>query len=267
MAEKYVQTRQFKDATFEQVDLSGATFHSVDLSGISVRDATLAGATIIGAELEGTRLSSFGDERMTVIVNDVDVTDFVEGELDKRHPERVQLRAVSTVDEHRAMWDTIERLWAESRAHAEQLPEAKRHEAVGDEWSFVDTMRHLVMAIDTWIGRMLRQEPNPYDPLGLPPTDFSDESKAEIGFVTDASPSYDEVVAVHARKRAEVRAVLDSLTESQLEEPRTATLASEWGEETRTVKQCLGTVFREHVAHRRFAERDLAILEAGAEAL
>jgi hypothetical protein len=60
--------------------------------------------------------------------------------------------------------------------------------------------------------------------------------------------------------------VLDTLTESQLEEPRTATLASEWGEETRTVKQCLETVFHEHVAHRRFAERDLAILEAGAEA-
>jgi len=262
MAEKYVQTRQFKDATFEQVDFSGATFHAADLSGVTIRDATLAGTSIVGAELEGLRLSSFGDDRMTVIVNDVDVTDFVESELDRRFPERVQLRAVTTVDEHRAMWDTVERLWAESRAHAEQLPEAMRHQRVGEEWSFVQTMRHLVMAIDTWIGRMIHLDPTANHPLGLPPTDFSDESTAELGLDVDASPSYDDIVALHAERRAQVRAVLDAVTDSQLDEPRTATLAAEWGEETRTVRECLKTVFHEHVAHRRFIERDLAVLEA-----
>jgi uncharacterized damage-inducible protein DinB len=199
---------------------------------------------------------------MTVVVNDIDVTDYVESELDKRYPERVQLREVTTVEDHRAMWDTIERLWAESRAHAETLSVEMRNERVGDEWSFVQTMRHLVMAIDTWIGRMIHQDPTANHPLGLPPTDASAETIAELGADVDATPSYDEVVALHEQRRAQVRAVLDTLTESQLDEPRTATLATEWGEETRTVRQCLRTVFHEHIAHRRFIERDLAVLEA-----
>jgi hypothetical protein len=122
-------------------------------------------------------------------------------------------------------------------------------------------MRHLVMAIDTWIGRMIHLDPAANHPLGLPPTDFSDESIAELGLDVDADPSYDVVVALHAERRAQVRAVLDTVTAGQLDEPRTTTLAAEWGEETRTVAQCLTTVFHEHVAHRRFIERDLAILE------
>jgi hypothetical protein len=56
-------------------------------------------------------------------VNDVDVTAFVEGELDRRHPERVQLREKRTAGDYRAMWDTIERLWAGTVARAGRLPE------------------------------------------------------------------------------------------------------------------------------------------------
>ena len=48
------------------------------------------------------------------VVNDVDVTTFVETELERRHPERVQLRELQTADDYRAMWDTIEHLWSEA---------------------------------------------------------------------------------------------------------------------------------------------------------
>ena len=46
----------------------------------------------------------------TVVVDDVDVTAFVAAELDRRHPERVQLRGMRTAEDCRAMWDTVERL-------------------------------------------------------------------------------------------------------------------------------------------------------------
>src|SRR5262249_17964546 len=62
------------------------------------------------------------------VVNDVDVAAFVEGELDKRHPERVQLRELRTADDYRAMWDRIERLWAETVARAGRLPEPALHQ-------------------------------------------------------------------------------------------------------------------------------------------
>ncbi|MFD9512118.1 hypothetical protein [Streptomyces mirabilis] len=60
----------------------------------------------------------------------------------------MQLRGMRTADDHRAMWDTIERLWSDAVARAERLPEAGRHQRVHDEWSFVETPRHLVFVTD-----------------------------------------------------------------------------------------------------------------------
>lgn len=70
-------------------------------------------------------------------LNGVDVTDFVSAELDRRHPERVQFRAGETADDFRAMWDTIEGLWAQAIERAGRLPAAALTERVNEEWSFV----------------------------------------------------------------------------------------------------------------------------------
>ena len=43
---------------------------------------------------------------------------------------------------------------------------------------------------------------------------------------------------------------------------RTAVLAPDWGEESFPVLECLTVVVREHADHLRFAQRDLAVLEA-----
>ena len=95
------------------------------------------------------------------VVNDVDVTAFVAGELDRRHPERVQPRAVRTADDYRAIWDTFERLRPDTVARAGRLPEPALHLRV-DEWSFVETQRHLVFATGAWVGRTILDEPMPY---------------------------------------------------------------------------------------------------------
>lgn len=55
---------------------------------------------------------------------------------------------------------------------------------------------------------------------------------------------------------------LAEVTEAELEEPRTAAPVALWGEETHTVRACLRTVLQEVCDHRRFAERDLAVLTA-----
>ncbi|WP_319460007.1 DinB family protein [Micromonospora sp. RTP1Z1] len=79
------------------------------------------------------------------------------------------------------MWDTVERLWSGIVARAERLPEAARHERVDDEWSVVETLRHLVFAVDTSVGRMVLGEPMPYHRLGLPPTDYPTAGTTELG--------------------------------------------------------------------------------------
>jgi hypothetical protein len=251
MAVEYTDTEVFRGVTFRRADLTGATF----------RDCDLTRARIVSSVVTDLRVDGFGGASGRVVVDDVDVTAFVAAELDRRHPERVQLRAVRTADEHRAMWDTVERLWSETLARAERLPEATRFERVEDEWSFVETLRHLVFAVDVWVGRMVLGEPTPYSRIGLPPTDYPSAGTPELGIDLDAQPSYAEVVAVHADRRAQVRGVLEALTDTELDQVRTAVPAPAWGEESHSVGICLRVVLNEHCAHHRYAVRDLAVLE------
>src|SRR5271166_991782 len=89
----------FRGASLTGADFTGARLRECDLHQVKIADSWLIDVNVSGL------VSNF-------VVNDVDVTAFVESELDRRHPERVQLRAVRTADDHRAMWATIERLWS-----------------------------------------------------------------------------------------------------------------------------------------------------------
>jgi uncharacterized protein YjbI with pentapeptide repeats len=244
-------TDRFREATFREADFTGASF----------RNCTLTGVRITGSDISGLQVSGYLGSDRGVVVDDVDVTDFVRAELDRRYPERVQLRTARTADELRAVWATVERTWAETRARAERLPEPVRHQRVDDEWSLVETLRHLVCATDIWLGRMIRGDERPFHPAGLLPTGYPEDGAVELGIDPAASPSYDEAAAVHAERRRQVSAFLATVADADLEEVRTAAPTPVWGERTSTVRGCLGVILDEHVEHRRFAERDLAVLE------
>lgn len=149
-------------------------------------------------------------------VNGVDITDFVAGELDRRHPERVQLREIADADDFRAMWDTVERLWSDVVVRAERLPESALDERVDDEWSFVVTLRHLVFITDSWLSRTILDEAMPYDRLGLPQTAYAPTDAAELGIDIDARPSYAEVMRRRADRVALVRRIVDGLADADL---------------------------------------------------
>jgi hypothetical protein len=198
------------------------------------------------------------------VVNDVDVTAFVEAELVRRHPERVQLRELQIVDDYRAMWDTIERLWSEAVARARRLPESAPHERVDDEWSFVETLRHLVFATDAWASRTVLDEPMPYDRLGYTQSGYPPADVAAIGIDLDARPSFDEVMAVRADRMALMRRLVDGLTDDELERRCARSPGPGYPDEPRTVGQCLRVVMNEECEHHRYAVRDLAVLEGRA---
>ncbi|MGW1887999.1 DinB family protein [Streptomyces sp. NPDC001970] len=250
MAVEYTHTDAFRGATFRDADLTGATFRDCDLTQVR----------IVGSEVTDLRVSGHGGRVGRVVVDDVDVTAFVGAELDRRHPERVQLRAMRTADDYRAMWDTVERLWSDTIARAERLPETARHERVDDEWSFAETLRHLVFAVDTWVGRMIVAEPMPHHRFGLPPTDHPSAGAPELGIDLEARPSYAEVMAVYAGRRARMRRVVGAVTDTELERIRTAVPAPAWGLESHSVGDCLRVVMEEHCEHCRYAMRDLALL-------
>lgn len=231
-----------------------------DLRGAVVVEADLRGARLIGCVVDGLRVDSFAGDLGSVVVDDVEVGGFVRDTLDARHPERRQLRAVRTADDHRAMWTTVERLWTGTLASAEALPDAVRTARVDGEWSLTDTVRHLVFAVDVWLGRVLADEPRPVHPLGLPTGDTSPRTVRDLGLDPAATPSWAEVVAVHAGRLADVRAALAELTDDRLDDVRTVAPIPEWGTESHTVQACFRVLAAEHVEHRRYAVRDLARL-------
>ncbi len=249
MAADYDRTDAFRGASFTGADFTGANFRDCDLRQVKITDSWLVDVSVSGL------VGNF-------VVNDVDVTAFVEGELDRRHPERVQLRAMRTADDYRAMWDTIERLWPDTVARAGQLPEPALHLRVDDEWSFVETLRHLVFATDAWAGRTILDEPMPYHPLGLPHTGYPPADAAALGIDLDARPPLAEVMEVRGNRMALVRGIVDELTDAGLERVCPRLPAPGYPEDTRSVGRCLRVVMKEECEHRRYAVRDLAVLEA-----
>ncbi len=244
-----MSSETFRGAEFTDADFTGATFRSCDLREVKIIDALLIDVNVSGL------IGNF-------VVNDVDVTAFVEAELERRWPERAQLREMQTADDHRAMWGTIERLWSEAVGRARQLPEPVRHERVDAEWSFVETLRHLVFATDAWVGRTVLDEPMPYHRLGYTHSSYPPADAVAIGIDLDAQPSFDEVMAVRADRVAVVRRTLDGLTDDELERLCTRSPAPGYPEEPRTVGKCLRVVMSEECEHYRYALRDLAVLEA-----
>ncbi|MGH3385279.1 MAG: DinB family protein [Nocardioidaceae bacterium] len=239
----------FRGARFTVADLSGARFLDCDLSQVTIVDSWLVDVTMSGYV-------------SNLVVNDVDVTEFVAAELDRRHPERVQLREIRRADDFRAMWDTIERVWSDAVARAARLPDPAHHERVDDEWSFVETLRHLVFITDSWASRTVLDEPLPYHRLGLTQTAYAPADAVALGIDVDAAPSFDEVMVVRADRMGLVRGIVDGLTDGDLGRECTRTPAPGYPEESRSVGGCLGVVMEEECEHYRFAVRDLAVLEA-----
>jgi hypothetical protein len=230
-------------------DLAGARFVDCDLTGVKIVDASLVNVD----------MSGYVD---SLVVNGVDVTSFVAAELDRRHPERVQLREVRTADDFRAMWDTVERLWSDATGRAERLPEPARHERVDDEWSFVETLRHLVYITDSWASRTILDEPNPFHRLGVPQSAYAPADAAALGMELDARPSYAEVMEVRADRMRVVRGILDDLSDEELGRECLRAPAPGYPEGARPVWECLAVLMEEECEHLRFAVRDLAVLES-----
>jgi DinB superfamily len=242
-------TDAFRAANFTVRDLAGARFVDCDLSGVKIVDSWLVDVDVSGF------VRNF-------VVNGVDVAGYVESELDRRHPERVQLRGVRTADDFRAMWDTVERLWSDTVARARRLPEPALHERVDEEWSFVETLRHLVFITDSWASRTILDQPRPYHPLGLPQTAYAPQDAAALGIDLAARPSYPEVAAVRAQRMGVVRGIVAGLSDADLGRPCTRSPAPSYPAGDRPVAECLAVVMEEECEHHRFAERDLARLAA-----
>jgi hypothetical protein len=234
---------EFRGARFTRVDLSGATLRDVDLSSARILDAVLT-----DVELSGMITG--------LTVNGVEVAPLVEAELDRRYPERLELRG-ATPEALRRGWATVAAMWRPTLELAGRLPEATLHERVDGEWSLVETLRHLVFVTDAWFGLAVLGEPHPYHPIGLVPAFLDDP--VSLGLTIATRPSYAEVLVVRQDRYDRVAAHLSKVTDDDLQAPR----RSEVGyppPTDHTVLGCLHVVMDEEWNHLQYARRDLAVL-------
>src|SRR5579863_6656016 len=154
----FTRSDELRGAEFSGADLSGARFVRANLSGVVMR-----GVDVQGADIDSPWLFDSG----TVLrVNGIDVIPFVEAELNRSFPGRAERRA-GDPDGLRAAWAALERTWAATLERAAAMPAGTTDISIGGEWSFAQTLRHLVLATDVWLGQAVLEQEQPFHPLGL----------------------------------------------------------------------------------------------------
>jgi hypothetical protein len=244
-----------RGSRLERVDLSGAQLRAVDLSGARFRGVDLSGSVMRGVEMVGVDI--YG-EIQDVTINGVDIGPLVEAELNRRDPYRAKMRPSDPAG-FREAWDILERLWDQTVEKARGLSPELLHESVREEWSFIETLRHLSYATDAWIRRAVLGDPSPWHALDLP----WDEMPDTPGTPRDraARPSLDAVLELRRDRMSTVRQVIEGLTDSSLAGHTEPVEGPGWPRpRSYPVRECLLVVLNEEWEHRLYAERDLNIL-------
>lgn len=246
------QPEQLRARTFHRRSLQRSRFIECDLGAVVVR-----GSDVAGMEIDSPWLLEGGAR---LLVNGVDVVPLVDAELDRRFPGR-ELRAGTEPTGLVAAWAALEQAWAATLARAVAMPPGTLDASVDGEWSFAQTLRHLVMATDTWLGRAVLQLDQPFHPIGLPDDSAAGVDDGAGGAA--ARPSFAEVLEARTGRQAMVRDFLGGATAEQLALPRNNPHAPEHQE---SVLSCLRTILEEEWEHHRYAVRDLGALEASGPA-
>jgi hypothetical protein len=247
-------------ATFTpSVDLRGAEFIDVDLRGARFVEANLSGVVMRGVDVSGADIDApfLFDGQSSLHINGVDVVPLVEAELNRRFPGRADRRA-GDADGLRAAWAGLERTWAATLERVAAMPADAVDESVGGEWSFAQTLRHLVLATDMWLGRAILEIEQPFHPIGQTDSSFETDGR-DMSIFTTTTPSYAEVLEVRAGRVAMVRDFLAAVTSDELLATRGNPHDPQHQE---TVLSCLHVILEEEWEHHRYAVRDLEATSA-----
>jgi hypothetical protein len=251
-------------ATFDgSDDLQGAEFVDVNLRGARFRRADLSGVVMRAVDVREADIDApwlFKGESF-LRVNGVDVIPLVEAELNRRFPGRADRHATDP-DGLDAAWAALERTWAAALERVASMPAGTVDISVCGEWSFAQTLRHLVMATDAWLGRAILDIEQPFHPIGQPHAEYETDGNDMSIFAT-AAASYADVLKARAGRVAMVRDFLATVTSGDLAAIRKNPWAPEYPE---TVLSCLHVILREEWEHYRYAVRDIDAIDATPDA-
>lgn len=240
-------------------DLQGATFVGADLRGARFVESDLSGVVMRGVQVDGVDIDApwLPDGDSSFRVNGIDVTAFVEAELDRRFPGR-SLRRATDPDGLREAWAALESTWAATLRRVEKMPASAVDVSVDGEWSFAQTVRHLVLATDAWWGRAVLGLDQPFHPLGQAGPQ-AEEDGLDMSLFVPGTPPYGDVLEARAGRVAMVRDFLATVTPADLAAVRRNPWAPQYPE---TTLSCLHVILEEEWEHHRFAVRDLETIMA-----
>ncbi|MGS0683972.1 DinB family protein [Nakamurella sp. GG22] len=251
-------------ATFTRSDdLQGAEFLAANLRGARFIRADLSGVVMRGVDLQEADIDApwLFDGDSFLRINGVDVIGFVDAELNRRFPGRADRRAGDPAGLQSA-WAALERTWAVTLERVAAMPAGTVDISVGGEWSFAQTLRHLVLATDAWLGRAVMEVEQPFHPLGQAGPEAAEDGMDLSIFVT-GTPSYADVLDARAGRVAMVRDFLAAVTPEELATTRQNPWAPAYPE---TTLSCLHVILEEEWEHHRYAVRDLDAIQATLEA-
>ena len=234
-------------------------FVEEDLTEAEFRECELDRARFVGVVMRDAEIDGLVSH---LVVNGGEVMSYVEAELDRRHPVRLLMRSDDAAD-LRTAWRQLRVDWSSTIERMRRTPGIE-HRSVNDEWSAVQTLRHLVFVHDSWFRRCCLGSTEPFTPMGLGIGAVPDREAQ--GLDPAADPTLDEVVAVRDAQASELEAWLDAVTAEQLDAPAPIPDNDMWPPYARgrSVRQCLGTVLNETFEHHGFCVRDLGLIEGAA---
>lgn len=214
-----------------------------DLSGVTMRSVDVDGLDIDGQDVLFGRL----------YVNGVDVVPLVDAELNRLFPGR-ELQTSQAPEGLRDGWVAVEAAWAATVA---DTPSEIVDAHVDEEWSLAQTLRHLVLVTDAWLGGGIMGVEQPFHEIGQIFTSAPDMGFDMSIFQTDV-PSFAEILEVRTERQQMVTDFLASVTPQLLGEERN----NPWGVEgwRLSVGDCIRVILEEEWAHLRYMRRDLAML-------
>jgi len=161
-------------------------------------------------------------------------------------------RVAADPDAARAYVSDVTTLLEATIVRASSFSEAERHQRVNDEWSTVESFRHIVFVVDVWLGKQIKGEDDPFHPMGLPPH-FAPRVPPGSSIDEDADPSFDEACEAMRGRLATLAAYVDGLGAEDLKR--------EHPSHAKTVAGALGVIFDELTFHNGFINRDLDAIE------
>jgi hypothetical protein len=232
-------------------------FVDQDLTEAEFRECVLDRARLIGVVMQGAEIDGLVTD---LVVNGVEVTSYVEAELDRRHPVRMLIRSDDPSDLREA-WRQLRADWAATVARMRETPGIE-HRSVNDEWSAVQTLRHLVFVHDSWFRRCVLGSTDLFTPMGIGPT--VEPYREAHGLDLSVEPTLDEVVKVHDAQAAELELWLHDVTPAALDAQAPVPDDDVWPPYARgrSVRQCVGAVINETFEHHGFCVRDLDLIGA-----